>query len=98
MVLRYLIDPPVNTIMLLNFDTKLKKAIHGWSFFVEPKIDRNENFEWYVSVNYRISILNNTVQKTISLNSHEPILFSLDKKVGWPTFLEWGTLLNTKLG
>ena len=68
-------------------------------FLYVSKIDQNANFGWEVPVKYRISILNNMMEKTMSLILSRPKVLRFDEKViGWKKFVEWATLLNTKLG
>ena len=69
------------------------------TYLFVSKNDIFENFRWKENVSYCISILNNTLREPKSIETIRPELFSSKSRGrGWPKFLQWGTLLNTKLG
>ena len=70
----------------------------GIYLYVE-EVDISEDFTMDEYVNFRISILNNKSREPISKKAIRHYLFTSNNRgIGWTDFLQWGTLLNTKLG
>ena len=66
--------------MLRKFSIKVYNPWLG-IFLAVSKIDENENFGSEVLVNYRISVLNNTMQKTTSVKASRRAVFKFDEKI-----------------